>query len=171
MLTSFICRSGQHASFGTASREMELKVWLSEEHAKAIAGSSPHQTRNPGPGTYKIHGSVGPQPISKSQTLPAWKLGTEERFSASKAKGDINSTPAPGEYNSAYSSVGPQAFSTKKSAPTMSFGTSTRDKRFATIVCFFHQFSLVAVLLSVRAPDKPRTQVSDSPLMSCQQCK
>eukprot|EP00191_Tetraselmis_sp_GSL018_P006500 CAMPEP_0177607174 /NCGR_PEP_ID=MMETSP0419_2-20121207/17762_1 /TAXON_ID=582737 /ORGANISM="Tetraselmis sp., Strain GSL018" /LENGTH=305 /DNA_ID=CAMNT_0019101709 /DNA_START=300 /DNA_END=1214 /DNA_ORIENTATION=+ len=113
-------RSGQKTSFGSASRDKESHVWLSEEHARV----SPHSYSTPGPGTYTLKGAIGKQPCTKNE--PSWRIGTADRF-ATTGRRVVEGYPAPCDYNTAVSSVGKQSLSRRKNPAAAAFGKSTRS--------------------------------------------
>ena len=118
-------RTGQKATFGTATREKQERVFGSEEHAKSIGGSSPYHRMNPGPATYTLQGGLGKQANSQKRTNTSWKIGTSLR---SSIEGSGN-TPGPGAYRNEYDGVGKQYLSRARTAPSAPFGTGTRDAR------------------------------------------
>jgi len=103
--------------FGSSTREHVAKVFIAEEHNKALYGVA-----SPGPMTYNLKGSVGKQVHSRTVDQPAWVFGSSQRFVYDHVKRAATS-PGPGTYT-ATNSVGTQVASTKPSTPRFGFGTS-----------------------------------------------
>ena len=107
--------------FGSAGREHVAKVFLSEEHNKAL-----HGIDSPGPQVYTLQAAVGRQESSKKSNQPAWIFASSNRFKYDHVKRAATS-PGPGAYT-LNQAVGPQQISTMTSAPMPGFGTSNRDQ-------------------------------------------
>jgi len=122
---------GGHASqpsfgFGTCSRDKAGTVFISQEHmALACAGKA-----SPGPATYTLPQSVGPQPDSKMPRAPTPGFGTGLRFrprpNTAKTDGHAGNNPGPGHYALPPASVGPQTLGRFRTEPLMGFGTAER---------------------------------------------
>ena len=121
-------RTGQKATFGTATREKQERVFASEEHAKSIGGTSPYHRMNPGPATYTLQGGLGKQANSQKKSQASWKIGTSLRSSLEGS----NNNPGPGAYRAEHDGVGKQYLSRARTAPSAPFGTGTRDARCST---------------------------------------
>ena len=63
--------------FGTSTRADQAKVFVSQEHAKAV----PEYIDSPGPGVYTSQGGIGAQPDSRRSTSESFGMGTSARFS------------------------------------------------------------------------------------------
>ncbi|KAG2500156.1 hypothetical protein HYH03_001738 [Edaphochlamys debaryana] len=107
------------AVFGTATRDQQSRVWLDEELMKTQSNRD-----SPGPNTYKAHGGIGPMVDSKHSTAPAWRQGTEGRFTGHLSPG--RDVPGAGTYKT-YGAIGMQTLSQKKTLPSPKIGTGNRD--------------------------------------------
>jgi len=106
--------------FGSSERHHVQKVFVSEEHNKALHGCD-----SPGPQVYTLQGAVGKQDLSKTRNQPAWVFGSSNRFKYEHVKRAATS-PGPGAYT-LNQAVGSQVVSTKESSPIFGFGTSNRE--------------------------------------------
>jgi len=79
--------------FGTATREIQSKRFVSNEHV--IKDYAPKQI--PGPGTYNQRVATGKQAQSTVPTVSSWKFGSQKRFDT-VTKDRITATPGPGAY-------------------------------------------------------------------------
>ena len=107
--------------FGTAGREHVAKVYLSEEHNKALHGCD-----SPGPSMYTLNSAVGDQQLSRKGNQPKWVFSNANRFKYDHVGRAANS-PGPGSYT-LNAAVGAQVLSTMVSAATPGMGSSTRDQ-------------------------------------------
>jgi len=113
--------------FGSSSREVAQKVFVSQEHtALATAGK-----QSPGPAKYTLPASVGgKQPDGRKGDPPVWSFGTAQRFRSGtapeKPDGRYGNNPGPAHYAVPPASVGPQVLGRFKSEPLMGFGTAER---------------------------------------------
>lgn len=80
--------------FGTATREIASKKFISNEHTnKEVV----HWT--PGPGAYTHVVATGKQPVSTMKQTEAWGFGTEKRFSIQERESRrTQAVPGPGAY-------------------------------------------------------------------------
>jgi len=119
-------RTSPSVGFGTAQRfpppeKSNHPMFISHDHSKQMM---PDWT--PGPGTYRLHKSVGLQIVSEKRTSPTAKFGVAYRFAQDEAERKVKcGIPAAWEYTQP-SSVGRQPQSHKETSPTISFGTGTR---------------------------------------------
>lgn len=102
--------------FGTSGRDAASKIYISREFDKILPGNN-----SQGP-VYKAYASIGPQPESKYQSLPAPGFGSAAR----SERLDKNGVPGPGAYE-CDASIGPTLDSRRESAPRTVFGTASRD--------------------------------------------
>lgn len=117
---SSAARTEPIAGFGSAGREHVRKVYVSEEHNKAL-----HGIDSPGPLAYSLKTTVtNKQDSSRIRNPPTWVFGSTQRFKYEHVK-RAASSPGPGAYH-LQQSVGPQVASTKSSSPMAGFGTSDR---------------------------------------------
>jgi len=106
--------------FGSSTREQVAKVFVTEEHNKALFG-----WESPGPSVYTLQGSVGRQELSAKGNQPAWVFASSNRFKYEHVKRAATS-PGPGAYTLSQA-VGSQVVSTKETSPIFGFGTSNRE--------------------------------------------
>ena len=79
--------------FGTGTRDVAAKVYISPEHDKVSGGRNA-----PGPGQYPIKSLTGERVASSTQkTGAAWGFGTSKRFADAFEKQKKNN-PGPGHY-------------------------------------------------------------------------
>lgn len=78
--------------FGTASRGLQNKVFMSPAHSKHGIPLSP------GPAVYTLQPAVGDQMSSKKPSTPKWQFGTDSRFKPPNKAHGGNITPGPGHY-------------------------------------------------------------------------
>ena len=104
-------------SFGTGTRDMREKLYVTEEHAKLNV-----KNKSPGPhADYHRRGACGPQ-IDNNLSPPMWGFGGGDRFGRDgPPKG-----PSPDTY-SQRSAVGAQISSKLDTTPQWGMGSSTRD--------------------------------------------
>jgi len=113
--------------FGTGTREVANKLFISEAHAK-LSQSPKDASGSPSPVSYPQQAAVGPQTNSRKAAAASWVFGTQDRFSAvgfgapNHAKAAV---PGPGRYEST-SSVGGQMDSRYGTQPSIGFGSSER---------------------------------------------
>ena len=105
--------------FGSATRENQEKVFVSQEHA-ALTG----KPCSPGP-VYMMRAAVGPQVDGAIASAPQWSFSNDERFE--KLSKYATEIPAPGHHD-VQSGIGDQTLSSKASLPHYGFGTATRDQ-------------------------------------------
>ena len=103
--------------FGSGTREVASKVFVSQEHAKLETGKGV-----PGPATYTLTASVAKQESSTKASAPNYGFGTGERW----MKPSKDTAPGPGQYDMT-GGVGPQTSSARTSAPKYGFGSATRE--------------------------------------------
>jgi len=120
--------------FGSSTRAHVEKVFVTEEHNKALFGIN-----SPGPATYAHKGAVGPQTLSNNGSQPGWVMGKAERFSYDHVK-RAAAAPGPGAY-AMTPAVGQQYSSTKPSTPRFGFGTSDRDMAAKVYISSEHEKS------------------------------
>jgi len=120
--------------FGSSDREMMAKVFIAEEHNKALYGAG-----SPGPMTYTLRGAVGKQVHSRTKDEPTWVFGSSKRFVYDHVKRAAVS-PGPGTYQ-ATDAVGTQVVSTKPSTPRFGFGTSNRHHQEKVYLTVEHERS------------------------------
>lgn len=120
--------------FGSSTRDQVGKVFIAEEHNKALYGVG-----SPGPMMYNLPGSVGKQVHSRTVDQPTWVFGSSKRFVYDHVKRAAVS-PGPGSYD-ATNAVGPQVASTKPSTPRFGFGTSDRQKQEKVYLSAEHERS------------------------------
>lgn len=112
-------KSSPSYGFGTSSREVAKKVFVSQQHT-ILATAGLH---SPGPASCTLPNSVGEkQPNSRKQDPPSWGFGTANRFRPMSAPAN----PAPGHHGRPQSAHGVQVDSKFKSQPLFGFGTATR---------------------------------------------
>jgi len=104
---------------GSATRDAEAKVYISEEQSKSNYGAV-----SPGPNTYPGESALGKQAVSTRNTYPFWGFSNDSRFKYDRSAAEI---PGAGQYN-VRSSYGPQVTSNRATLPKYSFGSSTREK-------------------------------------------
>eukprot|EP00900_Chrysochromulina_parva_P021692 jgi/Chrpa1/4156/Chrysochromulina_OHIO_Genome00014500-RA len=131
-------RSGQRYGFGSSTRAVANKVFLSSEHAKL----APPNTITPSPNAYTLRAAVGPQSDGKKPSAPLWGFGSADRFQGNTKPSAQN--PGPGAYD-ARSGLGVQVSSTKEQQPLYGFGTSTRDHVAKVFVSEEHNKSLYGI--------------------------
>ena len=117
---------------GSATRENVAKVYVTEEHNKALFGIN-----SPGPAYVALTDAVGKQILSKNESQPGWVMGKSERFTYDHVKRAAG-TPSPGSYD-VTAAIGPQNSSTKPSTPRFGFGTSTRDHAAKVYISSEHE--------------------------------
>lgn len=127
-------QTAEQAGFGSSTRAMKEKVFLSEEHAKTNFGEC-----SPGPAVYNMKNACGKQADSKRETAASWVFSSEERFKYDFVERAAK-VPGAGQYN-AIGAVGSQADSKKNSLPKYSFGTSGRDQRGKVYISADHEKS------------------------------
>lgn len=120
--------------FGSSTREQVNKVFIAEEHNKALYGVG-----SPGPMAYNLTASVGKQVLSRTVDQPTWVFGSSKRFVYDHVKRAAVS-PGPGTYT-ATEGVGPQVVSTKPSTPRFGFGTSNRQHQEKVYLTVEHERS------------------------------
>ena len=82
-------------SFGTSTRDGQMRVFISHEHGKGVHGRD-----TPGPAArYYIEGSLGKQVSSKMSTRPRSAFGRASRWAEHEREMRRNSTPGPGAYD------------------------------------------------------------------------
>ena len=86
-------KSNPSFGFGTATREMAQRRFISDEHKSKELGTGP----TPGPGRYKTFVTTGIQPESKTKTEPNYSFGTAIRFDKVADKRSA-AVPGPGAY-------------------------------------------------------------------------
>lgn len=131
-------RSGQRYGFGSSTRAVANKVFLSSEHAKL----APPNTITPSPNAYTLRAAVGPQSDGKKPSAPLWGFGSADRFQGNTKPSAQN--PGPGAYD-ARSGLGVQVSSTKEQQPLYGFGTSTRDHVAKVFVSEEHNKSMYGI--------------------------
>lgn len=102
--------------FGSQHRDAYMKLYLSQEQAKAVSGNN-----SQGP-VYKTFSAIGPQPESRYSSLPAPGFGTSTRAT----KDTRTAFPGPGTYVQE-GGIGPMVESKRETLPRPVFGTATRD--------------------------------------------
>lgn len=117
---------------GSATRENVAKVYVTEEHNKALFGIN-----SPGPAYVALTDAVGKQILSKNESQPGWVMGKSERFTYDHVKRAAG-TPSPGSYD-VTAAIGPQNSSTKPSTPRFGFGTSTREHAAKVYISSEHE--------------------------------
>ena len=128
-------KSAPSYGFGSGTRDVASKVFISHEHEKTAARSF-----SPGPAGYTLRNAVGSQTESNSRSAPQWAFGTSDRFAA-RSKG---TAPGPGAYD-ARTAVGSQVSSKNKTAPIFGFGSATRDHVKTVYVSEEHNKALYGV--------------------------
>ena len=114
--------SSSKPGFGSAEREHVRKVYISEDHQKALHGVS-----SPGPQKYYASTQIGKGREGHEPNAPGFVFGSANRFRYEHVK-RASASPGPGAY-ALGASVGKQLVSTKHSAPSPGFGTSTRAEQ------------------------------------------
>ena len=114
--------SSSKPGFGSAEREHVRKVYISEDHQKALFGVS-----SPGPQKYYASTQIGKGREGREPNAPGFVFGSANRFRYEHVK-RASASPGPGAY-ALGASVGKQLVSTKHSAPSPGFGTSTRAEQ------------------------------------------
>ena len=128
-------RSAPSFGFGSGTRDMQEKVFVSQEHSQLANGGS----RSPGPAVYTARSSISNQVSSASRSAPQWAFGTGQRFMTnSRAAGSV---PGPGTYE-LHTSVGTQVNSKQSSAPLFGFGSSTRTNQEKVYIAEEHNKAL-----------------------------
>lgn len=110
-------QSGAAYGFGSATREIQGKVFMSQEHAK-LSG----HPNSPGPAAYQMLNSVGKQFDGRKASAPLWQFGSSARFAVDKRL----PFPGPGTYG-APSAIGGQVASNRTSQPIYGFGSANRE--------------------------------------------
>ena len=87
-------RSSHEFRFGSTTRAMATKVYLTGAHERAYVG-----LQSPGC-NYSVMSSVGSQVSSRAQTAPSFSFGSSDRFSQMRSRsGQLPTlTPGPGSY-------------------------------------------------------------------------
>ena len=114
--------SAANFAFGTTTRNAQEKVFLSQEHTKADFGKG-----SPGPAAYATKSSMAKQVLSKNDSSPSWKMGTDQRFVYDYVV-RASKLPGVGQYRH-MGSVGPQVDSKKSTRAMYTFGTCKREQR------------------------------------------
>jgi len=79
--------------FGTSTREQRAKLHITSEHEKGLHGTQSAAR------WYDLHGSLGRQVSSKSDTRPRTAFARASRFASHDAELKRNSVPGPGAYD------------------------------------------------------------------------
>jgi len=93
--------------FGTSDRDMQSRVFISEQMAKNPAIASLSNVLSPGP-QYQAVSAFAKQPLTKGRSSAAWGFGTAPRFKgnggmrSTPGGADSHYTPGPGAYNAVY---------------------------------------------------------------------
>ena len=141
--------SAPNFGFGTASRDVQGKVFISQEHS---ALSGPESSCTPGP-IYEQAITVGPKVAPSVEQQPLWAFGRDERF----PPGNKDLLNTPGAKYEAPPSVGVQANSKKSTLPSIGFGSSTRDGQEKVYVSKDHNVALYG-----KATPGPTTALSQT---------
>lgn len=128
--------------FGSSTRAIAEKIYLSAEHAKLAVNPK----ASPGPAVYSMRSTVGPQVDGSLLSAPQWAFGSAGRFANDMPK-DKAAAPGPGQYETR-SSVGVQAVSAQPSQPIYGMGTSTRENVGKVYLSERHSSSLFTGALS-----------------------
>lgn len=116
--------------FGSSTRDVANKVFVSREHSKVAPTST-----SPGPARYSARSSVGPQPVMESS--PTWVFASGGRLVDAPRK---DAPPGPGTYEP-HSSIGPQANGLLPTMPAFGMGTGTRRSVEKVFVSHEHAVS------------------------------
>ena len=136
-------RSSPEYGFGSCTRDMQDKVFVSSEHARLVGGG----VESPGVGAYSHHPSVGKQVDGAKASSPLFSFGTGAQYMANSK----DNAPGPGAYNQD-DAVGAQVSSQRKSAPTVGFGSATRTHRSSPIARATARAPVALLYAPVRRP-------------------
>ena len=79
--------------FGTSTREVAMKTYISPAHLKECYGRY-----SPSPDRYTLQSSLGRQVLDSKMSYPSRSFGLEERFDADRRDQRATQTPGPGSY-------------------------------------------------------------------------
>jgi len=126
--------------FGSGTREVAAKVFVSQEHSALTANPC-----SPGPATFTQPASVGPQVDGLKQSAPRFGFGTSTREHQSKVyiSADHEKVSggrfAPGPHYDFETGIGKQVDSKKASLPLFGFGSSTREHQSKVYISAEHE--------------------------------
>tara|TARA_B110000046_G_C12915986_1_gene364970 strand:- start:249 stop:1019 length:771 start_codon:yes stop_codon:yes gene_type:complete len=126
--------------FGSGTREVAAKVFVSQEHS-ALTGNP----CSPGPATFSQPASIGPQVNGVKQSAPRFGFGTSTREHQSKVYISAEHEKvsggqfAPGPHYDFETGIGKQVDSKKTSLPLFGFGTSTREHQSKVYISAEHE--------------------------------